>query len=209
VNVDDIVKLPSNLKIEDAACIPTYLQAYGILHQFKTIQPGDIIIQNNADNIISKAVEQIGQKKGYIVKSIKNSDFASNGIIGMLRENKTKYIISGMAGKPTSTILKALAKDGTLVVYEGIPQSVTNISSIDVPVSSQIFFNSHIQGFDLFTWMKSTDSTIVKNAIQDIVNMLESRSISLQPQLFELKDYTTAFSVADNANNAVVLQFSK
>eukprot|EP01039_Chlorochromonas_danica_P002901 gene2900-3167_t len=201
-----VFKLPK-LTTEQAAVFPTYLTAWGILSKFTTIKHGDTILQNNGGSAIADAIEQIGKARGFNVLSVKNADLADPTVVAGLREkSKTKYVVSGVPGKTTGAVLKALSYGGTLVVYEGLYQPISRIAGIDIPVSSAIFSSSHIVGFDLATWTRQSTAQ-VQQAITTISALLETKALSVPAESFPVEKYEKAFTSAEHSAKATVLTF--
>lgn len=76
----------------------------------------------------------------------------------------------GIINKEVSSLLKVIADNGSLIVYNASYSPVSSTSPITIPVSSAIFHNIKVRGFDLFTWLRN-DSASVKAAVAELAKL--------------------------------------
>lgn len=206
IPMESAVKLPK-LDSEQAACLPTYLTAWGILSCFqRTVQQGDTLIQNNADSAVAQAIVQLGKLQGqFNVISVTDADLKDAALMSGLRDRKARHMVSGITGRPTSLLLRSLAHGGTMVLYEGLHGPAA--PPVDMSVSSAIFGDSHLRGFDLAAWSRTNPSE-ARQAVISIAELLSKKAISLDPVVFPVSQYLQAFAQAEgSASRPVVLTF--
>ncbi|RYY89805.1 hypothetical protein EON63_00005 [archaeon] len=193
------------LKLEQTACLPTYLTAWNVLHA-APVHPGDNILQHQSDSPVCEAIAQVGKALGLNVVSLTSAELAEAQIAGKLKEKyKSPCVVSGASGRPLATLLRTLAPKGALVYYEGIHESLSEISNIDVPVSSAIFLDTKIMGVSWLNWVMTRPDE-VQRAIDKISELVEKNALSLKPTVFGVSEYVRAFEVAQG-NKTVVIKF--
>eukprot|EP01031_Cornospumella_fuschlensis_P030343 gene30343-36664_t len=187
----------SKLKPEEAACLPTYLTAWRALH-VASVKAGDTILQHQTDSPVCHAIAQLGKALGITVVSLTTSELAEAQAAGKLREKyKSTCAVSGVTGRPISTLLRSLAPKGALVYYEGVNEPLSEVSSMDVPVSAAIFQDTKIFGVSWLNWVM-THPADVQKAIDRISDLLEKNSLSLKPTVFDTNEYLKAFEAAQS-----------
>ncbi|KAG0363525.1 mitochondrial 2-enoyl thioester reductase [Gamsiella multidivaricata] len=148
--------------------------AYRMLRDFRTLSPGDFIIQNGANSGVGEAVIQLAKPLGVkTINIIRNrpgheqvaerlkqlgaTHILTDDQLGKLetkeqvkswiQKNEIKLGFNCVGGKPTTEMARLLSKNGHLITYGAMSRQ-----PLILPASLQIFKNVHASGFWLTAW---------------------------------------------------------
>lgn len=162
-----LFKLPS-IPADRAYFLPAFLSAWGILSLCQSLQKGTNVVQLSSDKLIGQAIELVGRTKGCTVITLGDSDITSAARLKELP--KVPYVISGTPGNQMRSLLRVLGSHGTAIYYDGSIQNDLNARGIEIPVSSAIFQDQKVVGFDLLSWTLANRSE-VESAIGVFVDL--------------------------------------
>lgn len=149
VSKANVTKIPK-LSAEEAAMLPNFAAAWGILHNFVQLKAGDVVVQTHANSAIGAAITQVGTALGLKVVAISDADLASPTLAAKAQEaGKVKLTVSGRSGRHISSLQKAMVHNGVTVAYNGVFESISASSNVQLPISHLIFHNTAVHGFDL------------------------------------------------------------
>eukprot|EP01041_Mallomonas_annulata_P000875 gene875-1700_t len=193
------------LSTVESTVLPATISAYGILSRFKTLQRGETVVQLNSDSDIGQAISQIGKDKGINIINATPADLSDPKQF-MAKIGSIKYAISGSPGKLSLSLLRTLSDNAILINYNSSTFLKEDFGGFDLPVGPFIFKNISIQGFNLSTWAK-TDNEGFKDAIKNVVALIQAKKISLKSQIFPLAEYSKAILAVEQAPGAVIGTF--
>ncbi|KAF9939267.1 mitochondrial 2-enoyl thioester reductase [Modicella reniformis] len=148
--------------------------AYRMLRDFRTLSPGDFIIQNGANSGVGEAVIQLAKPLNVKTISIIRNRPGHEEVAERLRQLGTTHILTDdqlgkletkelvkswtqnneiklgfncVGGKPTTEMARLLSKNGHLVTYGAMSRQ-----PLILPASLQLFKNVHASGFWLTAW---------------------------------------------------------
>jgi NADPH:quinone reductase-like Zn-dependent oxidoreductase len=207
VPANSVVKISSSLPAEEAANLPAAVSAWALLNNFSgsaALKVGDVVVQSNGESAIGLAVSQLGQHMGLKVVSLGAGGADADAKIKEAG-GPVKLAIASNSGKPALSLLRALAVDGTLVVYNGVVESLDVAAGVTVPVASAIFQNSSVRGFDYCVWA-TADPAGYKKAVAAVVELADSKKITLRSKVFPQADFMQAISLVASTGGPAVLK---
>ncbi len=198
-------KLPSNLSLDESVSISTFVCASGILKSLPNLKEGDTIFQTCGTTAVGMAMSQLGNQRGIKVNSIIDDDLMEIKKLKSL--GKTTHAVAGAANtKIIHQLTKTLLPNGAVVFYHGVYQPVSSLLSIDLPVSAAIFNNISVRGFDLAAWMRD-DWEGFSLSLQQIINLMEEKKLSLPSNSYHISDYRKAFEGVEAIAALSVIKF--
>lgn len=202
----NIIKLPKDAA-ENAAVLPNYISAWGILHNFVSLKTGDVVVQTVGNSAVGTAISNLGKALGLKVVSLADSDVKSTNLAAKLQElGAIKLAVSGNSGKHISSLQRHVGKDGSTVVYNGVYEPLHTVTDVQLPISHMIFSNSSVHGFDLQAWFQS-DAAGVRGAVGDLLKVVQDKQVPVKAQhSFAQADYIKAIEEVTKSGACVVLK---
>ena len=206
VPANSVVKISTSLPAEEAANLPAAISAWALLNNFNgthgaaagtALKAGDVVVQSHGESAVGLAVTQLGRHMGLKVVSVGGSGAVAADIEAKIKEaggGPVKLAISSGSGKTCLTLLRSLAVNGTLVVYNGVVESLDAAAGITVPVASAIFQNTSVRGFDYCSWAAS-DPAAFQKAVASVVALTDAKKLSLKSKVFPSADFLAAISL--------------
>lgn len=182
-----VFKVSSSIPVEEAANLPAAVSAYIILKSVP-LSAGDSVLQSSADSAIDLGVSQVGKALGYNVTSTS--------------DKPVKLAVSSSTGKAAHTLIKSLAHGGVLVSYNGVKDSEDGVAA---PVSSSIFDDVSISGFDLGTYAASNSSGI-SEAVTAVCGLYDSKKITLKSKVYPQAEFASAVTIAESTGGPAVIK---
>lgn len=188
------------------------LTAYLLLTEFRQLNAGEWIIQNDANSSVGRAVISIAKARGIRTVSVVHrldlvdemkglgGDIVlvdgldlSQRITAATDKAKIELALDGVGGSATQHLLASIELNGTVVVY-----SVMSAEPLSVDGPHLVFNNHRIQGFWAVNWLRSQTSFDKIAAIYDeLAPMMAAGVISLPVAGgFGLEQYREALAVA-------------
>ncbi|KAF9539705.1 mitochondrial 2-enoyl thioester reductase [Mortierella hygrophila] len=186
----------SNLDIVQLATLTVNpCTAYRMLRDFRTLSPGDYVIQNGANSGVGEAVIQLAKPLGVkTINIIRNrpghekvaerltklgaTHILTDDQLGKLetkelvkswtKGHEVKLAFNCVGGKPTTEMARLLSKGGHLVTYGAMSRQ-----PLILPASLQIFKNVHASGFWLSAWNDSHPFTERQEMIDRVVEVMK------------------------------------
>ena len=207
VSRDNVSKLSSS-NPEEAATLPSFLSAWGILHNSIALTKGDVIVQSSGNSATGTAISQIGKALGFTVVSPTSAELADPKFVSNLKtaHQVVRLAVSDQSGRVALDLSRCLAENGALVYYNGRIESLANDSGVDVPAANTIYKNTSISGFDLGTW-HATDPSGFQAALSAVQALGNEKKIGLKPKVYAVADYKKALTEVENTGSAAVLKF--
>ncbi|CAF0877807.1 unnamed protein product [Adineta steineri] len=225
VSINDLIKIPSDIKIEAAATLSVNpCTAYRLLKDFVTLEKGDTVIQNGGNSSVGQAVIQLGKLWNInVVNIIRNRDQGMNELVAYLKSIGAEHIyieedlrketlrstlwstiprpklgFNCVGGKATSDLLRVLDKSATLVTYGGMSKQ-----PVTIPTAEFIFRDLTCQGFWMSQWKKDNyKGSEFAKMLHELIGFI--RHGHLKPpkcQTFSLTDYKVAIDQAQQPMN--------
>ena len=210
----DTITVPKNgvhnlagLSADEAAALPALLSAWGIFKQIHNLKAGDSVIQVDSETAVGQAFTQIAKANGVNVinvtqKEVENASFIEN----MKSQKNIKSAVSGSSGKFLHTLLKVIPRNGELVVYHGVYQTLENTVGVDVPISRAIFQGVRINGFDYTSWVRNNPEEF-SAGLTAVTELLQQKKVSLKVNLFDAKDFSKAVSEVESTGKLNAFKF--
>jgi len=182
VSQSGVSTVGSALSAGEIAMLPGFASAWGILHNYTTLSAGDVVVQSTGACAVGAAITQLGQALGLKVISLADADLADPAALKtkLKQTGEIKLTVSGQSGKHLSTMQNATAANGALVTYNGVFETLHSSAAVQSPVSSMIFNNVKVCGFDLHAWTKH-DPAHYKQSVASLLSLIESKKVSLKP----------------------------
>ncbi|KAK3820120.1 MAG: hypothetical protein J3Q66DRAFT_281116 [Benniella sp.] len=169
--------------------------AYRMLRDFKTLSPGDFVIQNGANSGVGEAVIQLAKPLGVkTINVIRNrpgheqvaerlkqlgaTHILTDDQLGKLetkelvkswtQKNEIKLGFNCVGGKPTTEMARLLSKHGHLVTYGAMSRQ-----PLILPASLQIFKDIHASGFWLTAWNEQHSREERQEMINHVLDIMK------------------------------------
>jgi NADPH:quinone reductase-like Zn-dependent oxidoreductase len=195
VSADGVVKLISPMKTEELAVVPVLLSAWALLHNFKALKAGDVVIQAGGTSTIGIAVTQLAKLKGITVVNITEKNVEEVKV-------KAALAICGSSAL-TKPLQRALAPEGQLVLYTDAVEPLANITSVDVAVSAVIFKETSVYGFSLQSFLVSEPAR-AKAAVEEVCALLDSGKVSVAQKKYKVADLHKAIEDSSSSSLPVL-----
>lgn len=195
-------KIPK-LSSEEAAMLPNFAAAWGILHNFASLKAGDVVVQTNGNGAVGAAISQVGKALGYKVVSVNAADITA----AKLQEaGSIKLAVSGHSGRHISALQKAVGTNGVTVSYNGTYEPVSTVSGVQLPISQLIFNNTSLNGFDLNAWA-ATSPEAFRAGLTSVLKLVEEKKVVLKPaHVFPQSDFRKAVEEVAKTGASVALK---
>lgn len=200
----------SSISADEAATLPTFLSAWALLNNFVKLNSGDTVIQSSGSSALGSAVSQMGKALGVNVISPSASDLSDPKFVSKTKADKhtIKLSISDRSGRTSLDFARITANDGTLVVYNGVIESLAESEGVDQSAGSAIYKNVSIAGFDFGLWYRGAkaDGSFQK-ALDEVLALGAAKKLILKPKVFAPTDFQKALAEMESTGSAVVLKF--
>lgn len=204
VNSDSVFKIPQ-ASVEEAALIPTLTSAWAILNNFATLKPGDNVLQITANSAIGLAISAIGKDLGINIINANPNDIHSPEFLSKTKSLNIKLAISGTPGAPTSDLARHLIKNGVIVYYNNEIAPFHADETLSLSLTSLIFENKSLVGFDFSTWVKFNPANF-KKGLSYVTTVLNSKKIVLKPKVYKQSEYLNAIKSVQETSALAVLK---
>jgi len=204
INVAKLAQISS----DDAATLPSFLTAWGILKNFTNLKAGDVVVQSSGDSSIGHAISQIGKALGVTVLSPTKDELKDPKFVANMKPQKSsiKLVVSDVSGRTSLDLTRIVVDGGVSVFYNGRVENLEESVGVDVPAASNIYKGVSVCGFDLATW-HATDATSFKQAIASVTALGNEKKINLKPKVYASSDFLKAIADVESSNAAVVMKF--
>ena len=117
---------------------------------------------------------------------------------------KVNHAVVGVAiGRLLNNIFKSVKKGGSVAIYNGVSQS--NVGTVDAPVSSAIFHDVRINGFDYSSWA-ANDKAGFSSAVSNVAKLIEEKKVSLTATVLPLSEHHKAVDAVAKSGSFVVFK---
>ncbi|XP_054855743.1 enoyl-[acyl-carrier-protein] reductase, mitochondrial isoform X1 [Eublepharis macularius] len=216
---EKLLKMPPDIPLMCAATLSVNpCTAFRMLSDFKTLKPGDSVIQNAANSGVGQAVIQIAAAKGLktinVVRDRPNLQelvdrLKSLGADHVLTEEalrkpevkdlfqeipKPLLALNGVGGKSATEMLRLLQHKGTMVTYGGMSKQ-----PVTVPVSALIFKDVKLCGFWMTQWKRDNaqNKEELNGMITDLCTLIRKGQLTAPAcQEVPLVDYQLALKAS-------------
>jgi len=190
--------------------------AYRMLHDFVSLKPGDVVIQNGSNSMVGLSAMQIAASKG--VKTIniirQRTDYDSlvermktYGAYIVISEDyirtpefrkliadlpKPKLALNCVGGPSATEMLRLLAPGGTMVTYGGM-----SLQPVTVPTSQLIFNDVTLRGFWMSRWYEQHGEADKKQLFSELTKLVREEKLRIWSERIPFpKDFSTALDRA-------------
>lgn len=203
---DHVIKV-TGLSHEELASLPSFLTAWGLLHNFAKLNAGDVVVQTSGSTAVGSAVAQLGKALGLKVVSLADSDVKGTNLAAKLQEvGAYKLAICGQSGRHVSSLQRHVARGGATVAYNGVYEPIHSAADVQLPISHMIFHDSSVYGFDLLAWARAAPADL-KHGAASVLALAKEQKLSLKPaQVLPQADFLKAIEEVSKTGAAVVLK---
>jgi trans-2-enoyl-CoA reductase len=222
---DDVVPISSELSYEQACMLivnpPT---AWGMIHDFVSLKPGDWIVQNAANSAVGQYVihfaNALGFKTANVVRreeSIQPLQDIGADIVILESERFSKVIkqesknasiklgFNAVGGANATEIARSLDHGGTMVTYGAM-----SMQPVTIPNGLLIFKDIRFAGYWIKLWYQRAKYDEKCGLFDRIMQILLDRKVQIPiAQKFSIEKYTDALSHAaqSSRNGKVIFKF--
>lgn len=206
VSKSSVAKL--SMSADDAATLPSFLSAWGILNNFASLKAGDIVVQSSGNSAVGQAISQVGKAMGLNVLSPSKDELKDPKFVSNMKPQKSsiKLVVSDRSGRTTLDLIRILADGAAAVVYNGHIESLEESVGVDVPAASNIYKNVSVNGFDLAGW-HNADPAGFNAAVASVAALGAEKKINLKPKVYPQADFAKAIADVESTYGAVVMKF--
>lgn len=232
---DDVDQIDKNVPIEIAATISINpCTAYRMLHDFTTLQKGDLIVQNGANSSVGMAVIQLAKQMGVHTLNVVRDRPNLPELVARLTELGATTVITeetlanprlleevlvklpggkkqqpslgfNCVGGSSATDIARLLKDGSsMVTYGGMGRK-----PVSIPTGRLIFNDIALRGFWLSRWTQTHEKTERRAMIKEIMNLIRDDKFKTIVQKLPFEEFDKALALARQGykDKKVVLKF--
>jgi NADPH:quinone reductase-like Zn-dependent oxidoreductase len=205
VTKSSVTKIPTTFPLEHAALLPSLSSAWNLLNNFKTLKAGDNVLVTETKNATGSAIAEIAKVLGLNVITVSKKDLDDPSYIKHTRSMLNSKLIITSCGASAHKLSKLLAPQGSLVIYNGIIDPSEYFPTVDIPVSSAIFNDISVHGFDFKVW-HDTNKSAFEEAVGSVVKLYNDNKILAEPNVYQQKDFLKAIHVVESGDSAVVIK---
>jgi NADPH:quinone reductase-like Zn-dependent oxidoreductase len=182
--IEQVTSTPG-LSATHAASLSYFASAWGLLHNFTSLQAGDIVVQTHSNTAVGKAITQLGHALGLNVISLTETEAMPANLSKKLSEvTGYKLAITGQAGRHISTLQRFVP---TTVLYSGLYAPASRILNVELPIGHMVFSGASLHGFDARTWSRSNPADYLA-AVRHVVRLAEQKKVDLTPAVVVSKE---------------------
>lgn len=187
--------------------------AWQLLHEFRELQPGEVIAQNAANSGVGQAVIQIAKQLGIsTINFVRRTELIAEltslgGDLVILDDEaghtaarefvdkrRLNLALNAVGGDSALRLMDLLSADGALVTYGAMSRR-----SLKVPNKHLIFKNLEIRGYWLSKWTEKASHQEMHDVLQPLASMMLKGKLKLPvDRIFPMSDYREAISLAQN-----------
>lgn len=190
-----------------AALFPVHLAAWALLQSLH-LPPGASLFQAAPGTAVGTSVAALAKARGISVLEPTAEELLDAAFVRSHR-GRHRAVVSGLGGRYGAAAVRVLGQHGKLICFKGRFAPLLEVATVDIPVSSAIFQDAAVEGFDLATWIAG-HAALLPQAVADVEALLShAEAARLPPTVtFPLKQYQTAIqTAAEQGGAAVVLQW--
>ncbi len=187
-----------NLKPEQLAHIDVVISAIAMVNDCG-LSSGDTVLIDNSTDLINTAISAVA--KSHNLKVVTDSSKA---------DGKVKAAITSTSGTAFQQIAGAISAGGTVISYNSTtPRNAIDTAGISASVTSFIFNDIRIRGFDLTSWAEANGAACSR-AVSDAASLLSGGQIALPTsKSYASSEALTAISAQSDGKTSAILTFSK
>lgn len=220
-------RLPEDLDPIQAAMLrvnpPT---AWQMLHDYRTLEEGSIVLQNGANSGVGRAVIQIAKQRGIrTINFVRRLELAeelfalgadavfedsSEGhakAAALLQNQTVPLALNGVGGDSALRLMDLLSPNGTLVTYGAMSRK-----SLKVPNKFLIFKGLELKGYWLKPFMERATHEELQAVFSPLIEMVRMGALQLPVhQIYPITDFSSAMLAAKAEGRAgkVLLSFQE
>lgn len=194
-----------SIDVAQAACLPEAASAWALLHNFASLNSGDVVLRSAEPSTVNTAIDQIAKALGILVIPASDADLVDTKFKEKLAsQGHVKLALSSGTGRAARAMLALTGKAGVLVTYNGaVPPLNDSLSGIEVPSLSLIFQDQAVNGFDFKAWV-SNSPVEASLAISESVKLIKSGQLKFSPVVFKAAKFADALDAAGGGKNVVI-----
>ena len=194
-----------SIDIAQAACIPDAASAWALLHNFVTLNSGDVVVRSAEASAVNSAIDQIAKAMGVVVVPASDADLVDAKFKDKVTsKGSVKLALTSGTGKGARAMHALTGSKGVLVTYNGaIAPLDDNLSGIEIPSLSLIFKDQAVCGFDFKAWVANSPVE-ASQAISESVKLIQNGQLNLSPSSFSAAKVVDAVAAAKNGKSAVI-----
>jgi len=176
-------KIPSSLRPEEAAMLPSVLTAYALLDRpYLGLVAGDVILQTCGETAVGAAVEALCRVRGFSLVSLPAAP-DPRGDPKLQSVGKVKLAIAQSSGSAVLALSRTLQPRGEICCVLGPLeplQAAQAAGGVTVPVSPLIFSGAAVRGFDFSLWAREKGGASLRAALGSLVSLDAAGKFSLR-----------------------------
>lgn len=198
--------------------------AWQLLHEFRDLQPGDLIAQNAANSGVGQAVIQIAKHLGIkTINFVRRPElFAELTGLGAdlvvlddveghqtareyIKQQKLTLALNAVGGDSALRLMDLLSAAGALVTYGAMSRR-----SLKVPNKHLIFKNLEIRGYWLTRWAETASHLEIQEVLRPLATMMLKGQLKLPiDRIVPISDYREALSLAqsEGRKGKIIIKF--
>lgn len=206
VPASNAFKIPV-LSTDESAGFSSVVSAVSILNKFPGSKAGDVVLVVNGAKGLGPAISQVGSSLGLKVVSFSEAEANDAGFIDKIKASgPVKYAVTGRSGKYIRNIFKVLQNSGTVVVYNGANESLSESEAVDVPMSAAIFNDLRIVGFNLKVEASQNPAAFGKS-VAAAAELIANKKVSLKTKSYAWTEFVAATNDTKTTGLATSLKF--
>lgn len=207
-------RLPSDLGPVQASMLRVNpATAWQLLHEFRELQPGDVIVQNAANSGVGQAVIQIAKHLGistinFVRRTELIAELTSLGGDLVILDDEAGHAaarefvdkrqlnlaLNAVGGDSALRLMDLLSADGALVTYGAMSRR-----SLKVPNRHLIFKNLEIRGYWLTKWTEKASHQEMHDVLQPLAAMMLKGNLTLPvDRIIPMSDYREAITLSQS-----------
>jgi len=197
VKAADALRIPAEIDPFQASMLSVNPpSAWGMLHSFVTLQPGEWIVQNAANSGVGRCVIQIARSRGFRTLNVVRrpeliDDLKSAGADMVVLEDcdlraqaatlceghRPRLALNAVGGASALNVANALAPGGVHVTYGAMGRQ-----PLKIPNGLLIFQGLSFRGFWLIPWRNSLESFEVAGLMSTLAALVAKGQLSVPVQ---------------------------
>lgn len=218
----NLIRVANDIPVPYAATIGVNpCTAYRLLHDFVSLKPGDVIIQNGANSMVGLAVIQIAREKGVRTINVVRADrpeidtvlrllsnlggdinipdnyLHSNGFHEILRDlPPVKLGLNCVGGEGATDLARSLSAGGTMVTYGGMAKK-----PLRIPYDLLAYKQLQLTGFWMAHWNMTQSAQDRAAMLDEISDLIRTNRLTFFFSMHDLDDFHHALKVYSESFN--------
>eukprot|EP00455_Lapot_gusevi_P040563 TRINITY_DN459_c0_g1_i3.p1 TRINITY_DN459_c0_g1~~TRINITY_DN459_c0_g1_i3.p1 ORF type:complete len:320 (+),score=134.24 TRINITY_DN459_c0_g1_i3:33-962(+) len=202
--------------------------AFRLLHDFVSLKPGDVVVQNAANSVVGQCVIQLAKAQGVktinIIRDRPNyadavnqlkalgadvvvtEEFARSAEMNQVLSDlqKPALALNAAGGAASTDLVRLVGHNGVVVTYGGMSKQ-----PVIVPTSALIFKNVQLRGFWLSRWITQNSRTERQEMLASLAKLVSAGQLKWAMERKSFSQFESALAAAQQPyrSRKVVLTF--